>query len=112
MPGAKGLTIKSIEDADLKHPRFVWVDEDGKQVSPVHRNMRAALSFISGWQTRYDNLVQAHSDSERSSGRFLDAINSMTKSGKPPVKLKRVKISVEVEDLTEDEQRLVGIMKS
>lgn len=109
MSGAKGLTIKSIEEADLKQPRFVWVDEDDKQVSPVHTTMRAALSFISGWPARFESYVEAHGGIDNIRP---DALRQMTKSGKLPVKLKRVKISVEVEELTQDEQRLVGIMRS
>lgn len=108
MGGLKGFHIASIEKADFSQPRFVWVDEDKKQVSPVHRDLRTALNFISGWQSNYDR-VRKH---EEEIGREIPALKQLTKTGKPPVALQRVKIDITIEDLTADEQRLVEVMKS
>lgn len=105
--GSKGFLIKSIEEADLAQPRFVWVDEDGHQVSPVHTTFRRALNFISGWQGNFDRIKGL----EEQTGHILPASKQLTKTGKPPVALKRVVITATVEDLTEDEQRLVAVMR-
>lgn len=101
--------ITSIEKIETVLPRYVWVDEDEKQVSPIHKELRSAFSFINGWHSRWARMVEKWGTPN--DGEYLHReFEAMTKSGKPPVKLKRVEISITVEDITEEEQKMAEIM--
>lgn len=118
MAGAK-IQITTIDEAEAAMPRYVWIDEDGAQVSPIHKELRSAMHFINGWAANYER-VQKERQRMRDSGienaetvetRADQTLTQLTKSGKPPVKLKRVMIEINVVDPTEEEMKLAEIMK-
>lgn len=80
--------------------KYVWLDEDGERVSPLHAKLGTALNFINGWDTSYARVA----------GRFGDVggprreIEALTKTGKRPQTLVRVEISEQEVDLTEGER--------
>jgi hypothetical protein len=86
--------------------KYVWLDEDGEQVSALHKNFATALNFINGWHDRYMRLKQRYPGFEHSSMHY----QAMTKSGKPPVQLVRVVIRTDHEELTEAERMIVEAM--
>lgn len=110
--------ITTIDQIETILPRYVWVDEDDKQVSPIHKELRSAFNFVNGWQHRFDRLITEASEQGeklteeeiKHDSRFQTGYQKMTRSGKPPVKLKRIKISIEVLDPTEEEQTLAKVM--
>lgn len=81
--------------------RYVWLDEKGEQVSPIHRKVSTALNFVEGWHERWDRLNR-HNVPEDSNYRKM-----MTRTGEPPVKLKRVVIETKLAELMPGEQTLL-----
>jgi hypothetical protein len=79
--------------------RFVWVDEDGQPMSPRHEKFRSALNFINGWSARWDRV--------RHLGKDSHWVLSVTKTGKPPVKLQRLVVRAYAVDLTPGQQEIV-----
>lgn len=109
--------ITSIDQIETILPRYVWVDEDDNQVSPIHKELRSAFNFVNGWSERFERLKNAFYEDEeltpeqvKNDPRFQRAYQQMTKSGKPPVALKRVKIEIKVEEPSEEEQALAMMM--
>ncbi len=94
--------ITSIDQADIA-PRYVWVDEDGHQVSAVMREFGRALNFIQSWQARWDKLQRSIEEGRKVYGHGAD-VAAMTRSGKPPITLKKIVVSIEIVDLEGDEQ--------
>jgi hypothetical protein len=110
--------------------RYCWVDEDGARVSPVHKDFGKALSVIADWpamlarvqrwQDELDEKRREKPDSElgdanyernnreREEKRITEAMFKITRTGKPPVQLKRLVIRTLVEDLEEHEAATVG----
>lgn len=89
--------------------KYVWLDEDGEHVSPMHNKFGSALNFINGWHDRYARLVDQSPTHEVDLTRkhsFM-GYQSMSKSGKPPVKLVRAVVRVAQEDLSQAEQAVV-----
>lgn len=102
--------IKTINPLDLLD-RYVWIDEDGAQVSPVHESLRAAIGFINGWHQRWDKLIEKWGEPTGPDDfHFQSAYAPMTKSGKPPVDLKRVHVEIEVRDVSAEERAIVDAM--
>jgi hypothetical protein len=78
--------ITSIKPDDLA-PRYVWVDEDDNQVSPVHRNFRTALNFVNGWHERWEKLLNRYGNpTPENLHQFESGYVQMSKTGKPPIK--------------------------
>lgn len=95
--------IVTVNPTDL-FDRYVWLDEDGEQVSPIHREFRSAILFAVDWQTRWDKLVERFGEpSETNLSRFQKNWSQMTRSGKPPLTLKRVHIEITVDELWPEE---------
>lgn len=102
--------LKTINPLDLL-PRYVWVDEDGEQVSPIHESMRAAINFINGWHPRWGKLVERWGEPDDDDKfRKHYAYAPMTKSGKPPTDLKRVHVQISVVDIDTEERAIVDAM--
>lgn len=103
-------------------PRYVWVDEDENQVSPIHKELRSAFNFVNGWDERFERLKREFCKDEdldpddltpemiKHDSRFQRAYQQMTRSGKPPVELKRVTIEIKIEEPSEEEQALAMMM--
>jgi hypothetical protein len=69
--------------------KYMWVDEDGEQVSS-HAKFTAALAFINGWHERVERLKKRDGDVDLTQTNSAVGYRKMSKSGKPPVKLVRV----------------------
>lgn len=94
-------------------PRYVWLDEEGEQVSPVHQSLRSAISFISGWQTRWNTLIKRYGEYNLNNKSFFEkAYSPMTRSGKPPHQLKRLMVKTELVQLSEEEQIIADALLS
>jgi hypothetical protein len=109
--------IVSIDQIETILPRYVWVDEDENQVSPIHKELRSAFNFVNGWSERFERLKKAFCEDEeltleqaKNDPRFHKAYSQMTKSGKPPVALKCVKIEIKIDEPSEEEQALAMLM--
>jgi hypothetical protein len=109
--------ITSIDQMETILPRYVWVDEDDNQVSPIHKELRSAFNFVNGWDQRFERIKRECFDDEEPSPeviqrdpRFQRAYQQMTRSGKPPVKLKRVRIEIKIEEPSGEEQSLAAVM--
>lgn len=107
--------IDSIEKSKIEEitPRYVWIDEDGNQVSPIHREFHSAMTFVNGWQTRWDLLRGKHGrdfDIEEEMSYTYSKFRAMTKTGKPPKELKRVVVRVAVEEPTDEEKDKAKVM--
>jgi hypothetical protein len=104
-------TIKYTVTEGIHAIRYTWVDEDDNQVSPVHTDFSKALNFINGWHARWDRLVERYGtpnvDNMR---RFNNAYVPMTRTGKPPIKLIRVIINIERQELTPAETEVCKTM--
>lgn len=102
--------ITSLDMIETILPRYVWVDEDDNQVSPIHKELRSAFNFVNGWSDRWARIVEQYGDPTEEGTSWTGSVDQLTKSGKPPVKLKRVVINIKVDDVTEEEQRMAEIM--
>lgn len=114
--------ITSIDQIETILPRYVWIDEDDNQVSPIHKELRSAFSFINGWQDRFERLKRAFCADEdldpddltpemiKHDSRFQRAYQQMTRTGKSPVKLKRVTIEIKIEEPSDEEKTLAAVM--
>lgn len=98
--------INGIEPEELLD-RYVWVDEDGAQVSPVHRELRSAIMFATAWHERWKRLIARHGEPRDTDDyRFQKNHIPMTRSGKPPAALKRLHIAIELVDATDEEKTI------
>lgn len=90
---------------------YVWVDEDNAQVSPIHAKFGSALNFYEGWHERWAKIIEKHgppTSDQLKSVVYSKAYTPMTRSGKPPVALKRLVARFSLEDLIPDEASVVG----
>lgn len=96
--------IVGIDQLEVMLPRYVWLDEDEEQVSPIHKEFRAAMQFISNWQGQWDAAVAKHGFPTREdlTDRYLP-FRQLTKSGKAPTHLKRIVIKIEMEEPSQQE---------
>ena len=108
--------ITSLDQIETILPRYVWVDEDDNQVSPIHKELRSAFNFVNGWDEKIERFKREMGDEDlgfddiaADPGRRM-SYQKLTRSGKPPVKLKRVSIEVTVNEATEEEKTLAGVM--
>lgn len=72
---------------------YVWKDADDNEVSPVHRDLGAAISFRVNWNKRWLKLLRRFADNHGGiNADFVPEhlLTPMTKTGKPPVTLERV----------------------
>lgn len=102
--------IFTIDKIESVLPRYVWVDRDDRQVSPIHKELRSAFNFVNGWNDRWTRIVEQYGDPNEEGTTWTGNLDQLTKSGKPPVKLRRVVIDIKVEDVTEEEQKMAEIM--
>jgi hypothetical protein len=77
--------------------KWAWFDEDGEQVSPTHQKFVSALKFFDGWQARFDRV--SWSDTAR---------QQLTRTGKPPVALRRLIVRTYAAPLTAAQQEIVN----
>src|SRR3954468_18060169 len=89
----------AVVDEQIK---FVWLDEDGNQCSPVHAKFRSALDFISTWDTRTERIAR-----NDDGGAKYRLPQPHSKTGKPPVKLQRLVIRTYTEDITEAQAEIL-----
>jgi len=88
--------------------KYVWVDEDGREVSPVHAKFRSALSFYAGWHDKAErHRKRFGEDADLTQPHSGVGYSSLSKSGKAPVQLKRVVIRTYIEDLADKQQAIV-----
>lgn len=104
----------NIDHIDTVAPHYVWLDEDDAQVSQICKHFRAAMDFINGWQERWDKQVDRNISFSNSEARDFKSEYSpwrkLTRSGKPPAKLKRIEVEISVVDCTDEEQAKANIM--
>ena len=86
---------------------YVWVDEDGDQVSPRHRKFTSAMSFVTAWNDRWARIIDRWGSIESAPRQLRD---SLTRTGKQPVELKRVVVRYDFEPLSEAEETVVKVM--
>lgn len=113
------------------HVQYVWLDEDGERVSPIHKTLGSAVNWVSEWhencmrlQKKLEELYALQAtfttDSERKEyafGRCNQDIKSaensskkMSKTGKQPIKLGRWVMTTAVVDPNVDERRLSDLV--
>lgn len=95
---------------------YCWIDEDGNQMSPTHRNFGAALSFVSDWQEKWDRLAQRQAELdgsrdtmtdiyyERESERIDKHRIKLSSTGKPPAQLQRIVVRTTMEEPAGEER--------
>lgn len=84
--------------------KFVWLDEDGNQVSPTHTKIRSALNFVVWWRERFERVANNWGGFERVPDHLRD---TLTKTGKPPVRMEQRIIRTYAVELTDAQQALV-----
>ena len=91
------LGERPVENEKVYHEeiRYCWVDEDDQRVSPVHKDFGKALSWISNWPDLVARLQgwrdgTANSPWPHSEESIQKLERSVSITGKPPCKLKRV----------------------
>lgn len=103
--------ITGIDQMEVLLPRYVWLDEDEEQVSPIHKEFRAAMQFVMNWQGQWDAAIAKHGYPDKD-----DLLSSwmpfrkLTKSGKPPTHLKRVIVKIEMEEPSAEEIAQAQVM--
>jgi hypothetical protein len=99
---------------DKRLVKYVWVDEDGEAVSPQHTTFRSAVSFINSYAMRKQRIetglkrARQRDDRWELERRETEEAN-LTKTGKDPVKLRRLVIAQTFEDPSADEQRVADL---
>lgn len=93
------LAERPVQDTMIyaEEVRYCWVDEVDQRVSPVHKDFGKALSWISNWPDLVARLESWRNDTARSPWPHSeDSIEKLERSisltGRPPSKLKRVVI--------------------
>lgn len=90
--------------------KYVWLDEDGEHVSPMHVKFGSALNFINSWHGRVERLRERFGDDfDLTAKDSAYGYVSLSKSGKPPVKLVRAVVKTFIEDLTDAEATVVSV---
>jgi hypothetical protein len=106
--------IDAVEKAKIEEtsPRYVWLDEDDNQVSPIHREFHSAMTFVNNWKGRWDLLIKRYGEPDTDKYAFTSygKFRALTRTGKAPLKLMRVIVRISVEDSTEEEQEKAKIM--
>jgi len=97
-------TVQIMTDTKVK---YVWVDEDGNQVSPIHSKFSTAMHFVAAWWSRHDRVVDRWTSLENAPDTLTQ---SLTKTGKPPVDLKRLVIREEAAELSESERSITDAL--
>lgn len=117
--------------------RYCWVDENGKRVSPVHKEFGYALSWISNWHDRWERFkimdqqfdaevrnypLEEETDTgrqtniiryrERERERITKVGEKVTLTGLPPHDLKRLVIRTVVETPAEYELEVIRQMSA
>lgn len=99
----------------MKDIKYVWVDEDDEVMSPIHGSLGAALGFAGDWQEKWDKAqatferAEATPEDHRtySQRQILENAEKtamkLTKTGKPPHRLKYHVTTVTIEDMTDAE---------
>lgn len=95
---------------------YVWVDETGDRMSPIHKSLGTAMNFVSDWHENFDRISSRLADLRHNEGesgldhweqrRLTAAIKRMdklTSTGKPPVTLRRLVVTTTLEDPDEDD---------
>ena len=111
------MRISIADDIKSETIRYVWLDEDGQVVSPIHEHFGAALGFINDWQGRWERLeerladeqaLEPPSQSHYTIQRIQGRQEKMTRTGKPPSELHRVRVTVSLAPLSFAEQNLLA----
>lgn len=104
--------------------RFCWIDEDGARVSPVHKDFGKAISWISDWPSHMarttEKLEKARAEmsqhppdsgwyrsAERDATKAQEILDRLTRTGKPPVRLRRLVMRTTVESIESHENETV-----
>jgi hypothetical protein len=93
--------------------RYIWTDEDGEQVSPLHKTFVTALAWREGWEENWERLQEQKAEFEsnttdrswyqRRLETLAKSIAKMSLTGKPPVDLHRHVATITIEPLSEKE---------
>lgn len=89
---------------------YVWLDEDGEQMSPTHRNFGTALNFVSGWHRRVDRRRRRDPELDLTRPDPASGYAALSKTGKPPQRLVRIVVREAQEDLSPHELAVVQAM--
>lgn len=93
------------------HVRYVWLDEDGAEVSPQHAKFFTALSFRDRWDDHVRKLRARYGDdADLTQPSPAAGYSALTKTGKPPVTLKRIIVEVRYDELTLAEKDVLKSM--
>lgn len=104
------IQIRSVP-VSKQQIKYMWIDEDGEQVSPVHAKFGTALNFINGWHERVGRLREKWGpDFDLTRPHSSSGYTALSKSGKPPVQLVRLVVREVQEELTEQERAIVESM--
>lgn len=122
-------TDERLDSIEFKEDlRYVWVDEDGKRVSPIHGDFGRALTWFQNWDTykRRLDLKEARDTQhlEKNSHDWaqsaLEALRHdiakerlrLSLTGKPPVSLQRLVLIAHVEEINDAERQVIGALKT
>lgn len=134
------MTVVALEQEPALFEEVIswcWVDEDGARVSPIHKKMSAVLAFLNNWNERKDRIEQSAAAAqtkyeedkalarargeaqprayeilhfENSVERINKAMNNLSRTGKPPVRLYRLINRTTVNEPTETESKMAQAM--
>lgn len=93
--------------------RYMWIDEDGRVVrAEPFTDFAKALTWFQGWEARMIGL-RRRLDQAEENGRdwqvdnYKKDIEMMSKTGKPPVELRRVVLQATVHEISPAERRII-----
>lgn len=95
--------------------RYVVVDEDDKPVRGVFNNFPLALTWLSNWPSSKRSVERKEAELAEGRRHFADwqieeltnRRQALTLTGKPPAGIKRVVLSVRVEEANETETAIL-----
>lgn len=103
------LGERTVEDERVYNEelRYCWVDEDNARVGPIHKDFGKALSWISNWPENRQRLEDWRGGKSKwpvSEDSIAKLERSVSATGKPPLRLKRIVTRTVGESLADYEQ--------